>query len=85
MSTARRTRRDPAKTIEQAIAEGDFVSLPRAAKLADVTEQYMRALVRDGKVSGVRLGRNYLVSAAAARAFERRPNMGRPRLRTPKK
>jgi hypothetical protein len=55
------------------------VSLPEAAKLADVTEFWMRKLVQSGKVLGVKIGRNYLVDAGSAKAFDRHPSAGRPR------
>ena len=58
-----------------------WVSLPEAAKLADVTERWMRQLVADGKVTGVRVGRNYLVLRESAAKFKRSPVEGRPRNR----
>jgi hypothetical protein len=57
----------------------DAVSLPEAAKLADVSEFWMRKLVQDGKVLGVKVGRNYLVDSNSAKAFDRHPSAGRPR------
>ena len=59
----------------------DPIALPIAAQLADVTERYMRTLVDDGRVEGVKIGRNYVVSESSARAFRRTDNMGRPRKR----
>lgn len=56
-----------------------WVSLPEAAKLADVTERWMRQLIADGKVLGVQVGRNYLVHRASALKFKRHPTAGRPR------
>lgn len=58
-----------------------WVSLPEAARLADVTERWMRQLVADGKVIGVRVGRNYLVLRESAAKFTRSPDEGRPRSR----
>jgi len=55
------------------------ISLPEAAKLADVTEFWMRKLVQTGKVLGVKIGRNYLVDRDSAKAFDRHPSAGRPR------
>lgn len=79
-----------ARAIDRAAAEqtaapavfdvGDMVPLPEAASLADVTEQWLRQLVKAGRVAGVKVGRNYLVSRAAAENFRRHPTMGRPRL-----
>ncbi len=55
------------------------VSLPEAAKLADVTDFWMRQLVQSGRVLGVKIGRNYLVDRDSAKAFDRHPSAGRPR------
>ena len=58
-----------------------WVSLPEAAKLADVTERWMRQLVADGKVIGVQVWRNYLVLLESAAKFKRSLDQGRPRSR----
>jgi hypothetical protein len=63
----------------------ECVSLPAAARLADVSERHMRLLVEAGKVLGVKLGRNWLVSVSSAAAFSRHPSMGRPRSRKSRK
>lgn len=57
----------------------DPIPLPEAAKLADVTARYMRTLVKAGRVEGVQIGRNYIVSEASARSFCRTESEGRPR------
>ena len=57
----------------------DCVSLPAAAVLADVSERHMRLLVQSGKIPAAKVGRNWLVSRAAAVAFSRHPKAGRPR------
>lgn len=74
---AKKTAKQPAK--QTAIILEEMVSLPEAAKLADVSEAYLRRLVNAGKIVGFKLGRNYLVSAASAKAFDRHPTAGRPR------
>ncbi len=56
-----------------------YVSLPEAARLADVDETWMRRLVVEGKIAGVKIGRNYVVDARAAAAYVRHPSKGRPR------
>jgi hypothetical protein len=61
----------------------DWISLPEAARLADVTERWMRQLVQDGKVAGMKVGRNYIVSRASAAAYVRSETEGRPRARRP--
>jgi excisionase family DNA binding protein len=57
----------------------DWISVPEAARLADVTERWMRQLVQDGKVAGMKVGRNYIVSRASAAAYVRSETEGRPR------
>ncbi len=57
----------------------DYVSVPKAAKLAKVSEKWMRQLIIDGKVKGMKVGRNYLVDRKSAIAFDRHPTAGRPR------
>jgi hypothetical protein len=57
----------------------ECITLPEAAAIADVSDRHMRTLVERGLVTGKKLGRNYLVSAASARAFQRSQTMGRPR------
>ena len=56
-----------------------WVSLPAAAVLADVSERHMRLLVQSGKIPAAKVGRNWLVSRAAAVAFQRHPTLGRPK------
>jgi hypothetical protein len=62
----------------------DWVSLPEAASLADVTERWMRSLVQAGQVVGLKVGRNYIVSRASAAAYVRSEAEGRPRGTMPK-
>lgn len=57
----------------------ELLSLPAAAMLADVTEQWLRKLVKAGRVPGQRIGRSWLVPRSAAESFRRHPTMGRPR------
>lgn len=57
----------------------DLVSLPEAARLADVSEVWLRKLVKSGRVYGCPVGRSYVVSAASAARFKRHPTAGRPR------
>lgn len=57
----------------------DMVSIREAAALADVSEQWLRRLVASGKLAGYRVGKSYVVSAAAAARFRRHPTAGRPR------
>jgi hypothetical protein len=57
----------------------ECITLPKAAAIADVSDRHMRTLVERGLVAGKKMGRNYVVSAASARAFQRSQTMGRPR------
>jgi hypothetical protein len=59
----------------------DMVPLVAAAAAADITEQWLRQLVKAGKVRGRKAGRNWLVSAADVAFFQRHPTAGRPRFR----
>ena len=60
-------------------AAGDFIRLIEAAAIADVTEQWLRLMVKAGKVRGVKAGRNWTVSRSDVEWFQRHPTMGRPR------
>jgi hypothetical protein len=57
----------------------DWIPLPEAARLADVSERYLRTLVNAGTVVGMKVGRNYIVSRKSAAAFVRSQTEGRPR------
>jgi hypothetical protein len=63
----------------------DWIPLPEAARLADVTERWMRSLVQGGRVVGLKVGRNYIVSRASAAAYVRSETEGRPRATKPKR
>jgi hypothetical protein len=63
----------------------DWIPLPEAARLADVTERWMRSLVQGGRVVGLKVGRNYIVSRASAAAYVRSETEGRPRGVKPKR
>jgi excisionase family DNA binding protein len=69
----------PAAAVPAVGDVSDLVPLPEAAGLADVTEQWLRQLVKAGRLPAVRVGRCYLVSRSAAENFRRHPTMGRPR------
>lgn len=61
------------------VSPDDLLPLPLAAAAADVSEQWLRLLVKDGKVAGFRVGRCWLVKRSAAESFKRHPTAGRPR------
>jgi hypothetical protein len=57
----------------------DMMPLVQAAHVADVTEQWLRLLVKSGKIRGRKAGRNWLVSSADVAFFSRHATAGRPR------
>ena len=72
------------RLIEQSGAddvETTWTGLVAAAAAADITEQWLRQLVKAGKVRGRRVGRRWEVAAADVAFFSRHPTAGRPRLR----
>jgi hypothetical protein len=58
----------------------DMVPLVSGAIVADVTEQWMRRMVKAGRIRGCKAGRNWLVSIADCESFRRHPTAGRPRV-----
>jgi hypothetical protein len=58
-----------------------WTGLVAAAAAADITEQWLRQLVKSGKVRGRKVGRCWQVAAADVAFFVRHPTAGRPRLR----
>jgi hypothetical protein len=72
------------RMIDQASAEEvetTWTGLVAAAAAADITEQWLRQLVKAGKVRGRKVGRNWQVAAADVAFFNRHPTAGRPRMR----
>lgn len=61
--------------------ELDMLPLVQAAALADITEQWLRMLVKAGKIRGRKAGRNWLVARVDVEYFARHPSAGRPRFR----
>lgn len=61
--------------------ETTWTGLVAAAAAADITEQWLRQLVKSGRVRGRKCGRNWLVAAADVAFFQRHPTAGRPRVR----
>jgi hypothetical protein len=61
--------------------ETTWTGLVAAAAAADITEQWLRQLVKAGKVRGRKVGRRWEVAAADVAFFQRHPTAGRPRLR----
>lgn len=57
----------------------EMVGLVAAAAAADITEQWLRQLVKAGKIRGRKAGRNWVVSRADVAFFSRHPTAGRPR------
>jgi hypothetical protein len=63
----------------------DWITVPEAARLADVTERWMRGLIKRNHVAGIKVGRNWVVSRASAAAYVRSETEGRPRATKPKR
>jgi len=61
-----------------------YCSVPEAAALAGVSDEYMRQLVARGKVRGEKVGNVWLVFKEDAAKFVRIPGMGRPKRAKPK-
>jgi hypothetical protein len=61
--------------------EPTWTGLVAAAAAADITEQWLRQLVKSGRVRGRRVGRRWEVAANDLAFFARHPTAGRPRLR----
>jgi hypothetical protein len=61
--------------------ETTWTGLVAAAAAADITEQWLRQLVKAGKVRGRKVGRNWQVASVDVAFFSRHPTAGRPRLR----
>ena len=57
----------------------DMIPAGEAAALADVSEFWIRSLVKSGKVTGRQIGRYWFVSRTSILAFQRHPSCGRPR------
>lgn len=70
-----------ASLVPTAGGEPGMMPLVQAAALADVTEQWLRQLVKAGRVRGRKAGRNWIVRWADVAAFRRHPKAGRPRFR----
>jgi len=72
------------RLIEQASGdeiETTWIGLVAAAAAADITEQWLRQLVKAGRVRGRRVGRRWEVAAVDVAFFSRHPTAGRPRQR----
>lgn len=59
----------------------EMITLPAASVLMDCAESYVRKLVHDGRVSGLKFGRNYLINKQSALAFRKTPGRGRPKVK----
>ncbi len=58
------------------------LDVPSAAAELGVSREYIRRLVRENRVRGVRVGQAWAIEATSWKAFKRRPRRrGRPRRR----
>lgn len=58
----------------------DWISVADAARRADVTPQWARAMIRSGRWRGRRIGGVWVVASADVATFHRHPTAGRPRV-----
>jgi excisionase family DNA binding protein len=61
-----------------------LISLAEAAEMCDLAQDYLRRLVRTGKMWGTKIGRNWVTSEAAVKEYlatDRRPG---PKPKNPK-
>ena len=57
-------------------ATQSLISLVEAAKISGFSQGYLRRLMREGKISGIKIGRDWLTTEKAVRDYlstERRP------------
>lgn len=59
--------------------ESKYISTAVAAERIGVDPRHVRVLIDSGKLKGLKIGRNWLVSIASVAKFERSPKMGRPK------
>ena len=57
----------------------DMIPASEAAALADVSEFWIRSLVKSGRITGRQIGRFWFVSKTSILSFQRDPSRGRPR------
>jgi excisionase family DNA binding protein len=60
-----------------------LISVTEAAQISNLTTRYIRRLIKEERIWGVKIGRNWLTTEKAIRDFlqtDRRP--GRPRSQT---
>ena len=53
-----------------------LISVTRAAEISGLTTSFIRRLLRDGRIEGVKIGRNWLTTEEAIRQYlgqDRRP------------
>ena len=53
-----------------------LISVTRASEISGLTTSYIRRLLRDGQIEGVKIGRNWLTTEEAIREYlkqDRRP------------
>jgi excisionase family DNA binding protein len=62
-----------------------YCTVAEAAKLANVTEPYVRILLANGRLTGEKIGKEWLVLKSDALAFQRQPGMGRPKRSKPRR
>ena len=65
-------------------AAEQLISLAEAVEICELSAEHLRTLVRSGKVWGMKIGRNWVTTEAAVKAYlttDRRPG---PKPKTPR-
>ena len=67
---------EPTSTNTQSTINDDLISLAEAAELSGMSQSHIRLLVRTGKISGKKIGRNWVTTEESLRIYlatDRRP------------
>ena len=62
----------------------ELISLREAAELSGLSTSYLRLLVRQGDIWGVKLGRNWVTTAEAVKEFLATERKRGPKLKKPR-
>ena len=72
---------EPTSTNTQSTSNDNLISLAEAAELSGMSQSHIRLLVRTGKISGKKIGRNWVTTEESLRnylATDRRPGPKSP-------
>ncbi len=63
----------------------DYCSVTQAAELGDLSVPYVRYLLANEKIRGLKIGAQWLVLKKDVTAFKRKPGVGRPKKSRPRR